>query len=178
MRQPSKIVGALLSTLDPRVYVHAFRLLHYYNYAHVKPRRQVKLGEGTTIAPNAALANGERITIGSGTRVGARCVLWAGDRSGRIQIGNGCRLAPDCFLTASDYGAEPGRSFLDQPRQEADIIVGNHVWLGARVFVAAGVTIGDHCIVGAGAVVTKSLPANTIAVGVPARVVKTRDAGH
>lgn len=171
-----KVFGAVLSTVDPRVYVHALKLLHYYNYSHVRPRRLVRLGSHTRVAPNVSFTNGERIAIGSGTKIGAGCYLWAGDRQGRIEIGDGCRLGPQVFITASDYGAEGGISFLDQPRQEADVIVGDHVWLGARVFVAAGVTIGDHCIVGAGAVVTKSLPANSIAVGVPARVVRTREA--
>jgi acetyltransferase-like isoleucine patch superfamily enzyme len=169
-----RALGALLSVVDPRTWLHALKLLHYYSYAHVRPRRRLTIGRGSRIAPNASITNGERVVIGSGTKVGDRCHLWAGDSTGRILIGDNCRLAPEVFLTASDYGVEGGQSFLEQPNREADIVVGNDVWLGARVFVVAGVTIGDGCIVGAGSVVTKSLPANAIAVGNPARVIRQR----
>jgi acetyltransferase-like isoleucine patch superfamily enzyme len=175
MRPLRKIGNALASVVDPRTYAHGFRMLHYYSYSHVKPGRRVQVGPGTTIAPNVSITNGERINIGSGTKIGAHCYLWAGDGVGRITIGDGCRLAPEVFVTASNYGSSPGASFLEQPRDEADVVIGDHVWLGARVFVGAGVTIGDHCIVGAGAVVTHSLPPGAIALGVPARVVRVRE---
>lgn len=55
-----------------------------------------------------------------------------------------------------------------------DIEVGRNTWLGARSIILPGVTIGDYSIIGAGAVVTKSIPKNSIAVGVPARVIKKR----
>ena len=56
--------------------------------------------------------------------------------------------------------------------QASEIRIGNDVWLGANVTILPGVTIGDNVIVGAGAVVTKDIPDNSLAVGVPARVVK------
>ena len=62
-----------------------------------------------------------------------------------------------------------------QERSEGDIIIGDDVWLGTRVFIGAGVTIGDGCVVGANSVVTRDLPSNSIAVGIPARVVRKRD---
>lgn len=169
-----RALRAIRSFLDPGTYLQVFRLLHYYNYAHVQPRRRLTIASGARIAPNVSIANGERITIGAGTKVGERCHLWAGDSTGQITIGERCRLAPEVFVTASDYQFEPGMPFIDQPRNEQDVVIGNDVWLGARVFVAAGMTIGDGCIVGAGSVVTRPLPPNSIAVGVPARVVKMR----
>ena len=56
--------------------------------------------------------------------------------------------------------------------QASEIRIGNDVWLGANVTILPGVTIGDNVIVGAGAVVTKDIPDNSLALGVPARVVK------
>ena len=53
------------------------------------------------------------------------------------------------------------------------ITVGDNVWFGAEVTVCPGVTIGDNCVIGAGSVVTKDLPANTMAVGNPCRVVRS-----
>lgn len=170
----SKLVGALASVLDPRTYLHAFRILHYYGYSHVRERRKMTIGAGTGMAPNVSLRNGERITLGSRSHIGERCSLWAGESTGRIVIGDHVSLAPEVFITASDYRFVAGTPFREQPKRERDVVIGNDVWLGTRVVVTAGVTIGDGCIVGAGAVVTKDLPPGSIAVGVPARAVSTR----
>jgi acetyltransferase-like isoleucine patch superfamily enzyme len=83
-------------------------------------------------------------------------------------------LAPEVFITASDYAFERGRPFREQPKTERDVVIGDDVWLGVRVVVTAGVTIGDGCIVGAASVVTRDLPPNSIAVGAPARVIGER----
>lgn len=168
-------LGALLtSLLDPRAWLHGFRLLHYFNYTHVEPRRRITTGTAVHLAPNASLQNPERISIGDRSRIGARCTLWAGSREGRIDIGSDCTFAPDVFLTASNYSFEAGMRILDQATDEPSIVVGDDVWLGTRVIVLAGVEIGSGCVVGAGAVVTRSLPPGSIAVGTPARVVATR----
>ena len=164
----------MLSLLDPGAYLHAVRLIHYYSYSHVREKRRMTIGPGTGMAPNVSLRNGNRVRIGHDCHIGERCYLWAGAESGRITIGDYVSLAPEVFITASDYQFVAGRPFRQQPRRERDVLIGRDVWLGARVIVTAGVTIGDGCIVGAGAVVTKDLPPNSVAVGVPARVVAER----
>ncbi|MEX1048426.1 MAG: acyltransferase [Akkermansiaceae bacterium] len=168
----------LLTLLNPRCYLHAIRLLYYYGYSHVGPRGKLDLGKGSRLAPNVSLRNGERITIGRECHVGERCYLWAGDSSGRIFLGDFVSLAPEVFITASDYQFVSGLPFRSQPRREIDVRIGSDVWLGTRVVVTAGVSIGDGCIVGAGAVVTRDLPAGAIAVGVPARVTGFRKAAE
>lgn len=170
----SRVLNALASVLDPRVYLHAFRILHYYGYTHVRERRHLRLGRGSALAPNVSLRNGGRIRIGDFCHIGERCYLWAGRSSGEIHIGNHVSLAPEVFVTAADYQFIKGRPFRDQPMREQNVVIGDDVWLGARVIVTAGVTIGSGCIVGAGAVVTKDLPPDAIAVGIPARVVAQR----
>ncbi len=169
-----KMHGVARSFLDPMTWFQIVRLLHYYGYSHVVPRRRLTLGPGATIAPNVSLRNGERIVIGAGSKVGERAYLWAGDSVGRITIGENCRLGPEVFVTASDYGRMPGQNIAEQERDERDITIGDDVWLGARVFVGTGVTIGDGCVVSANSVVTRDLPAGAIAAGVPARVVRRR----
>lgn len=169
-----KLIHAIASVCDPRSYLHLFRLVHYYGYSHVRPRRRLQAGEGTGIAPNVSFRNGERILMGRGCHIGEQCFLWAGDATGRIEIGNHVSLAPGVFITASDYQFVAGLPFREQPKRELDVRIGNDVWLGARVVVTAGVSIGDGCIVGAGAVVTRDLPAGSIAAGVPARVIGER----
>jgi acetyltransferase-like isoleucine patch superfamily enzyme len=170
-----KLLRAIRSFLDPRTYFHVVRLLHFYNYAHVQPRKGVTLGPHATLAPNVSLRNGERIAIGAGTHIGERSFLWAGDSHGRITIGSDCRFAPGVFVTASDYGLRPDETMATQARNEQDVVIGDDVWLGANVFVGAGVVIGDGCVVSAASSVTKSLPPGSVAVGVPARIVRRRE---
>ena len=167
-------MGFVCSLLDLRCYLHAFRMVHYVGYTHVRERRRIATGKGTRMAPNVSLRNGERISIGRECHIGERCYLWAGDTSGRIYMGDHVSFAPGVFVTASDYQFVAGLPFREQPKRERHVTIGNDVWLGAYVVVTAGVTIGDGCIVGAGAVVTKDLPAGSIAAGVPARVIGAR----
>lgn len=171
----SKVGRVLATIIDPGTYVHPIRLLHFYGYSHVRPRRRVTLGSGARIAPNVSIRNGQRIAIGAGTYVGERGYLWAGDSQGRITIGEHCRLGPEVFISASDYGLKPDQPIAYQERNERDVVIGSDVWLGARVFVGAGVTIGDGCVVSAGSVVARSLPPGSVAVGVPARIVRRRE---
>lgn len=166
----------ILAMLDPRTYLHLFRLIYFYSYSHVQEKRKMMIGAGTRMAPNLSVRNGERIEIGKSSHIGERCFLWGGDSSGRIRIGDHVSLAPGVFITSSDYRFVAGEKFREQPKKERDVVIGNDVWLGAYAVVTAGVTIGDGCIVGAGAVVTRDLPAGSIAVGVPARVISSRQA--
>lgn len=173
-----RLLTAVASILDPRLYLHAFRILHFYGYSHVREKRRLTMGVQTGMAPNVSLRNANRIRIGHNCHIGERCCLWAGAHGGQIIIGDYVSMAPEVFITASDYRFVAGQPFRQQPRRERDVVIGRDVWLGVRVIVTAGVTIGDGCIVGAGAVVTKDLPGNTIAVGIPARVTAERPAAE
>lgn len=162
------------SILDPRAYLHVFKVINYYNYAHVEPLRIAKIGPNAAISPNAVFSNPERISAGMGLRLGARCHLWAGPETGRIRIGNNVLFGPDVMVTAANYRFNDGSPVTEQAMDEADVEIGDDVWLGTRAIVLPGVTIGNGAIIGAGAVVTRSVPPFSIAVGVPARVVGTR----
>ncbi|MCZ2803684.1 acyltransferase [Modestobacter sp. VKM Ac-2983] len=155
--------------------MHVARLLHYYGYSHVSQRRAVTFGPDVALAPNVSFRNGANITVGAGSHIGERCLLWAGERA-TISLGEKALLGPEVFITVANYQMRPGVPVMDQPRDEADVEVGAGAWLGARVMVLPGVRIGEGAVVGAGSVVTRDVPANSIAVGSPARVVGTRDA--
>jgi acetyltransferase-like isoleucine patch superfamily enzyme len=171
----SRAFRLLGSILDPRPYLHFFRLVHYWNYSHVTPRRKARIGPGVALAPNVSFRNGERIEIGARSHIGENCALWAGDKEGRILIGEDALFGPDVYVTASNYRYEPGTPVMRQPRIEQDVIIGADVWLGAGVVVLPGVTVGDGCVLAAGCVVTRDLPPGAVAAGIPARIVKMRD---
>ena len=148
-RQTSRALSFGMSVIDPRAWIQLFRLVHYYNYSHVRPRRLADIGPGVRMAPNVSMINAERIRIGAFSHIGARCSIWAGNSVGRITLGRHVLLGPEVFITASNYQTDPGTPVMDQPKVERDVIIGHDVWLGARVMVGAGVEIGEGCIVGA-----------------------------
>ncbi|MBF9036662.1 acyltransferase [Rhodobacterales bacterium HKCCE2091] len=170
----SRALRLLGSAFDPRAYLHAIRLVNYYNYSHVQPRRKLTIGPGANISPNAVFSNPERIEIGARMNLGARCHLWAGPSRGRIVIGDDVLFGPEVMVTAAGYRFNDGAPVTMQAMDEADVIIGNDVWLATRVIVLPGARIGDGAIIGAGAIVTGEIPAGAIAVGAPARVVGER----
>jgi acetyltransferase-like isoleucine patch superfamily enzyme len=175
--RPSRAARALRligSALDPRAYLHAIRLVNYYNYSHVQPRRKMTVGAGAKISPNAVFSNPERIEIGDRVSIGARCTLWAGPSRGRIVIGDDVLFGPEVMVTAAGYRFNDGAPVTEQAMDEDDVIIGRDVWLATRVIVMPGARIGDGAIIGAGAIVTGDIPAHAIAVGMPARVVGRR----
>jgi acetyltransferase-like isoleucine patch superfamily enzyme len=163
-----------MSLIDPRAWVHLLRMVHYYNYSHVQPRRLADIGPGVLIAPTVSLRNGERIKIGAYSHIGGGCSLWAGKTTGRITLGHHALLGPEVFITAANYRLEPGTPIMDQPMDESDVVIGADVWLGARVVVGAGVEIGEGSVVAAPSFVTRSLPPGSIAGGNPARIIGRR----
>jgi acetyltransferase-like isoleucine patch superfamily enzyme len=94
---------------------------------------------------------------------------------GGVEIGDDTLIAMHCCIAAANHNVPPmGVTIRSQPDVPAKVRIGRDVWLGARVCVLAGVEIGDGCVVGAGSVVTTSLPPGAIAHGTPARVVAHR----
>lgn len=170
----AKALRIILSTLDPRAFVHMLRIASYYNTHHVRPLRQVRLGTSPAISPDVIFSNPERISIGNRAHIGSRTHLWAGPSHGRIIIGNDVLIGPDVMLTAANYRFNDGTPVTEQIMDEGNISIGDDVWLGAKVVVLPGVTIGDGAVIGASAVVTKNVGAYEIAVGIPARVVGKR----
>lgn len=126
------------------------------------------LGEGAFLKPPLAVDYGENIHVGARTFVNSG--LTALDVA-TITIGEDCQIGPNVQLLTPTHPVDP------QPRRDKleaaqPITLGDNVWLGGGVIVCPGVTIGDNTVVGAGSVVVRDLPANVVAVGNPARVVR------
>lgn len=115
------------------------------------------------------------LSIGARTIFGHHCTIAAAES---IQIGADCLIAEMVSIRDHDHRFDrlnvPIRL---QGRVTAPIRIGDNVWLGSKVTVVKGVSIGDNAIVGANSVVTKDIPADAVAVGAPARVIRMRN-GH
>jgi acetyltransferase-like isoleucine patch superfamily enzyme len=146
--------------------------------AHISPRHgAISIGARATVALGAIIQG--NVILGDDASVQAYSVLVGyGGRempTGRIRIGNGVRIAPHVMMIAANHVfSDPDRPIHDQGLDHAPITIEDDVWIGGRVNVVAGITIGRGSVIGAGAVVTKDVPPYSIAVGVPARVVKSR----
>ncbi|MBO5109728.1 MAG: sugar O-acetyltransferase [Clostridia bacterium] len=90
---------------------------------------------------------------------------------GKVTFGHHVFIAPNCTFTTAEHALD-----VEQRNEGMEvalpITVGNNVWIGAGVTVLGGVTIGDNTVIGAGSVVTKDIPSDVIAVGVPCRVLR------
>jgi len=91
---------------------------------------------------------------------------------GRITFGDNCLLAPNVAIYTAGHPSHPdSRNSLYE--YGIDVTVGDNVWIGGNVVIMPGVNIGSNCVIGAGSVVTKDIPAWSIAAGNPARVIRT-----
>jgi acetyltransferase-like isoleucine patch superfamily enzyme len=136
-------------------------------------RGEILLNDRTRLERGVLLhPHGGRIETGIDVYLGPFTVVYG---HGGVIIGKYTLVAMHCRILSSNHTMPPGGTYIrSQPDELRPTKIGCDVWLGAGVTVLGGVTIGDGCVVGAGAVVTHDLPANSIAMGVPARVVGTR----
>lgn len=126
------------------------------------------LGDDAFVKPPLFVDYGENIHIGARTFINYN--LTALDVA-QITIGEDCMIGPNVQLLTPTHPIDP------QPRRDkleaaSPITIGDNVWLGGGVIVCPGVTIGENSVIGAGSVVTKDIPANVVAVGNPARILR------
>jgi acetyltransferase-like isoleucine patch superfamily enzyme len=140
--------------------------------------RGITIGRDVFIGRNTILSckNGD-IEIADRANIGFNCEVFS---ASRVTIGSQALIAAYVYLIGGDHDfTDPARAVLEQGRVSRGIAVGDGAWLGAGAKIMDGVTLGDRSIVGAGAVVREAVPPGAIAVGVPARLVGSRDApGH
>ena len=111
-------------------------------------------------------------------QIGNYCLICPGVRIGsahEIVVGDNCMIASNAYVTDSDWHDIYNRISIGKT---APVSIENNVWIGDSAIVCKGVTIGENSIIGAGAVVVDNIPANCVAAGNPARVVKQLDVGE
>ncbi|WP_331725998.1 DapH/DapD/GlmU-related protein [Streptomyces sp. NBC_01012] len=128
------------------------------------------LPPSVTIYPPFFTEHGLNTTFGENVFVNQGCTFM--DKGG-IRIGNGVMIAPKASLITGGHPLPLGerREYLSY----APIVIEDDVWIGTAAVITQGVTIGAGAVVAAGAVVTRDVPAGTVAAGVPARVIKKTD---
>jgi hypothetical protein len=109
---------------------------------------------------------GKNIRIGKGVFINDGCHF---QDHGGVTLGDGCQIGHNVVFATLDHGLAPEERHTTCP---APIVLGKNVWVGANATILRGVTIGDNAVVAAGAVVTKDIPADTVAGGVPARTIR------
>lgn len=112
---------------------------------------------------------GKNIVLGKNVFINSGCRF---QDQGGIVIGDGALIGHSVVMATLNHGLAAEDRSTTYP---APIVIGKNVWIGANATVTPGVTIGDNAVIAAGAVVTKDVPANTIAGGVPAKIIKALD---
>ena len=116
------------------------------------------------------------INIGNNCYIGFGFTILAGTGA-KINIGNDVLIASNVLITNENHGINPDdlNEYMNQKLYCKNVSIGDGCWIGEKVCILPGVNIGKKCVIGAGAIVTKSVPDYSIAVGNPARVIKKYD---
>ena len=164
----------------PRWYVRMLAPLYQHRgrgskiYGSVRmdtpPYRRFSLGRRSVVESYACINNAVGdVIIGDYTRIGLHCTI-----IGPVNIGNHVNLAQGITVTALNHNFADGELRIDQQGVSTQpVSIGDDVWIGTNAVILPGVTIGKHVVIAAGAVVTKDIPDNSLAMGVPATVRKS-----
>lgn len=156
-------------------------VLNSANEQHIALGNYVNIGAFCRITVSTEFAgikckskNNIRLKIGNHVDIGNNGFISANNN---VQIGNHVMMSAYVFITDHDHGVlDIKKNIHEQPLTNGGhVIIGNNVFLGVKSTILKNVTIGDHAIVGANAVVTKDVPAFSIVAGNPARVIKKYD---
>jgi acetyltransferase-like isoleucine patch superfamily enzyme len=141
----------------------------------VSPRGRLRFGRFVWIGDRTKIRCHEgEVEIGAKTVIGQECTISAYQR---VRIGEQCVIADRAMFIDFDHGVvEVERPIRVQGIYKRDVEVGSNVWIGYGACILRGVRVGDNSVIGTNAVVTKDVPANAVVGGVPARVLRMREA--
>jgi acetyltransferase-like isoleucine patch superfamily enzyme len=141
--------------------------------SNVKIYNYTDIGDNVIIGDNVELrSNGtSKVVIGKNTSINRNSMIM-----GLVTIGKNCAIAPGCVIVGSNHNFDNKKENIkEQGLSRKGIIIDDDVWFGANVVVLDGVKIGKGSVIGAGSVVTKSIPEYSIAVGNPCKIIKQRN---
>ena len=133
------------------------------------PYRKFSLGDYSVVESFACINNAVGdVLIGDYTRIGLHNTI-----IGPVKIGHHVNLAQGITVTALNHNFDDTNKRIDEQGVSTNAVtIEDDVWIGANAVILPGVTIGNHCVVAAGAVVTKDVPPHSLVAGVPAKVIK------
>jgi len=172
MKSIKKGIGYLLYILVGSWMPH-YQLGHSWKLAKLIRTASGKLmfdycGKGVDIGRKVKLSS--QISLGDKSGIGDFCHL-----QGKVTIGKNVMIAPECAFLAESHAIDDiNIPMNEQGTESKEIIIGDDVWIGCRSIILPGVNIGTGSVIGAGAVVTKSVPEYAIVGGVPAKIIKYR----
>ena len=163
----------------PRWYIRLIAPLYQHRGKHsvihrsarmdTPPYRKFRLGDYSVVESFACINNAVGdVVIGDHTRIGLHNTI-----IGPVSIGSHVNLAQGITVTALNHNFKDSNKRIDEQGVCTNpVTIGNDIWIGANAVILPGVTIGDHSVVAAGAVVTKDVPPHSLVAGVPAKVIK------
>ncbi|MBN2583286.1 MAG: acyltransferase [Planctomycetes bacterium] len=169
LRLETADVRRRLAACGPGLRIH--RDVMFQGLDRIRFGANVGLSKGCKI-----LAQGEtsQISFGNKVNVNYNVFICAG-RDESITVGNNVLIGPNVVIRAADHVfGDPSRPINTQGHKPGKIVIGDDVWIAANAVITAGVTIGDHAVVAAGAVVIEDVEPYAIVGGVPAKVIGSR----
>lgn len=166
----------LKCVLDLSLFKDMINRTVYYCVNHTIGMKQANIGKNTKIHATVILRQARNIEIGDNCLINHNVALQAGKVNGKIKLGNHVGLGPNVMIFAFNHAFDIRETpILEQDYYDADVVIGDDVWVGGGSIILAGVTIGKGAIIAAGAVVNHDVPEYAIVAGVPAKVVKIRE---
>lgn len=174
------------------IYVGIIQVLTRLVYVEREVPSSISLWARLDVVPRAQHHERHRFSIGRNSLIESLCVIcaWHGDVvledgasigigsivMGPVLIGEGSACGQNCFISGQSHHYEDiSKNFLRQGIQTEQVVVGKNVWIGANASILPGVTIGDNSVIGAGSTITDDVPAYSVVVGNPAKIIKQYD---
>lgn len=126
--------------------------------------KNIFVGDNVTIQRFSVLKAIPKLKLGNNVTISISCIL-----DGDIEIGNKVVIGSFTHIISDTHDYKKD---ITKGEGSSKITIGNNVWIASGAKVLKGVTIGDNCVIGAGSVVNKNIPSNSMAVGIPAKVIR------